>query len=387
MKVSIVLDKRNRKKDGTYPVKIRVSEGKRQVYINTSVSVESCQFVSESERVVGCRLERVYNEKLQTMKARITEKALKLEIVGKGIDSIRGEIEQDITDDESELFRNVLCEHLGTLSNERTHGVYNQTVVRLKKWLGDSYDSLCIKNIDKKWLEAYCSHLRGRGVKDNTISIDCRNIRTLYNRAIDCGYADANSYPFRSFRIPHQKTRKRSLTIEQLRRLIDAPLKGNMAKYRDLFMLSFYLCGMNMVDILNLESVSSGVIDTLRTKTGQPIHFTIQPEAMEIFGRYSGKRFALDVMDSYSDHLDFVRLMSRGLKRAGDRNGVICSEISVYWARHTWATIASYLDVPERTIATALSHADNSVTGIYINFDTRKVDDANRKVIDYVLGR
>lgn len=385
MKVSIVMDKRAVKKDGTYPIKIRVTEGKRQMYVNTSVSVPKENFVNE--RVVGCKLEKVYNERLQMMKARITEKALTLDIGGGGIDSLREDVRGMRNEEGSALFRDVLGDHLSTLPNKRTHGVYNQTVVRLRKWLGDRYEGLRMTDIDKRWLESYCSHLRGRGVGDNTISIDCRNIRTIYNRAIDFGQADANSYPFRSFKIPHQKTRKRSLTIEQLRRLIHAPLTGNRAKYRDLFLLSFYLCGMNMVDILNLESVTSGVIDTLRTKTGQPIRFSIQPEAMEIFERYKGRGFALDVMDSYTDHLDFVRLMSRGLKKVCDEKGDICPDISVYWARHTWATIASYLDVPERTIATALSHADNSVTGIYINFDTRKVDEANRKVIDYVLGK
>lgn len=384
MKVSIVLDKRNRKKDGTYPVKIRVSEGKRQMYVNTSVSVSKENFVNE--KVVGCKLEKVYNERLQMMKARITEKALTLDIGGGGIDSLREDVRGMRDEEGSALFRDVLVEHLSTLPNKRTHGVYNQTVVRLRKWLGDRYDALKISDIDKKWLEAYCSHLRGRGVGDNTISIDCRNIRTLYNRAVDSGEADANSYPFRTFKIPHKKTRKRSLSVEQLRRLISVKLEGRKAKYRDLFLLSFYLCGMNMVDILNLDTVSGGRIDTLRTKTGQPIQMAIQPEAMEIFNRYKGKNYALDVMDSYTDHLDFVRLMSRGLKKVEDDDGLICPDISVYWARHTWATIASYLDVPERTIATALSHADNSVTGIYINFDTKKVDEANRRVIDFVLG-
>ena len=384
MKVSIVLDKRNKKRDGTFPIKIRITQNKRQIYINTSVSVEAHNFVSESEKVVGCRLERVYNEKLQTMKARILEKALRIEMTGGDISSIR-EDEKDEGTEDSALFSSVLSDHLATLANTRTHGVYNQTVVRLRKWLGDRYYALKISDIDKKWLEAYCSHLRGRGVGDNTISIDCRNIRTLYNRAVDSGEADANSYPFRSFKIPHQKTRKRSLSVEQLRRLIRVKLEGRKAKYRDLFLLSFYLCGMNMVDILNLDTARGGRIDTLRTKTGQPIQMSIQPEAMEIFNRYKGKNYALDVMDSYTDHLDFVRLMSRGLKKVEDEDGLICPDISVYWARHTWATIASYLDVPERTIATALSHADNSVTGIYINFDTKKVDEANRRVIDFVL--
>ena len=61
-------------------------------------------------------------------------------------------------------------------------------------------------------------------------------------------------------------------------------------------------------------------------------------------------------------------------------------KLSTYWARHTWATIAAELDIPKETIAAALGHGlGNTTTAIYINFNTKKVDEANRRVIDYVL--
>lgn len=65
-------------------------------------------------------------------------------------------------------------------------------------------------------------------------------------------------------------------------------------------------------------------------------------------------------------------------------DGVIRDDVSPYWARHTWATIAAELEIPKETIAAALGHGGNSVTDIYINFNQKKIDDANRRVIDYV---
>ena len=60
--------------------------------------------------------------------------------------------------------------------------------------------------------------------------------------------------------------------------------------------------------------------------------------------------------------------------------------MTTYWARHTWATIAAVdLDIPKDTIAHALGHGNNTVTDIYIDFDQRKVDKANRRVLDWVL--
>ena len=59
----------------------------------------------------------------------------------------------------------------------------------------------------------------------------------------------------------------------------------------------------------------------------------------------------------------------------------------LYIARHTWATVAASLDIPKETISEALGHSIGSeVTSIYINFDRKKVDEANRKVIDMVNG-
>ena len=60
-------------------------------------------------------------------------------------------------------------------------------------------------------------------------------------------------------------------------------------------------------------------------------------------------------------------------------------ELTTYWARHSWATIAASLDIPKETIAAALGHGGNTVTDIYIDFDVRKIDEANRRVIDWVL--
>ena len=87
--------------------------------------------------------------------------------------------------------------------------------------------------------------------------------------------------------------------------------------------------------------------------------------------------------------------MGTGLKQIGPvvRKGLggkkerqpLFPDISSYWARHTWATIAAELDIPKETISAALGHEIGSeVTSIYINFDRKKIDEANRRVIDYL---
>ncbi len=72
-------------------------------------------------------------------------------------------------------------------------------------------------------------------------------------------------------------------------------------------------------------------------------------------------------------------------KRGKKKYGPLFPHITTYWARHSRVTIAAELDIPKETIAAALGHGGNSVTDVYIRFDERKIDEANRRVLDYVL--
>lgn len=117
---------------------------------------------------------------------------------------------------------------------------------------------------------------------------------------------------------------------------------------------------------------------------------------MEIIERHRGQEYLLDVCDRYKDHLEFIRHMNHELKKIGKmvRSGrggkkkitPAFLELSTYWAMHTWATIAAEIEVKEATISRALGHMpENKSTEIYIRRNRKKVDVANRKVIDWVL--
>ena len=62
---------------------------------------------------------------------------------------------------------------------------------------------------------------------------------------------------------------------------------------------------------------------------------------------------------------------------------------ALYIARHSWATIAyNDCNIPVDVISQALGHSiGNKVTMVYINTDSKKVDAANRKVIDFIKAK
>ena len=249
--------------------------------------------------------------------------------------------------------------------------------------------------MDLDWLRRFEKWMKDSGMKINAYALHLRNIRAVFNYAID--EEITTMYPFRKFKIKKEETAKRCLTPEQVALLRDYDCEEHQKRYRDIFMLMLYLVGINAVDLFNLKQLVNGKVEYNRAKTGKLYSIKVEPEAMEIIERYKGENWLLNILDTYSNYQDFLHRMDIGLKQIGPvtRKGLggkkerepLFPDISSYWSRHTWATIAAGLDVPKETISAALGHEIGSdVTSIYIKFDQRKIDEANRRVIDYLNG-
>lgn len=120
----------------------------------------------------------------------------------------------------------------------------------------------------------------------------------------------------------------------------------------------------------------------------------IEPEAAELVEKYRGARYILSFLDNRTDYLQFIRQCNHALKCIGthSRQGLaptgtpLFPALTTCWARHSWATIARSLGVSIDDIALALGHGDgHSLTHIYIDEGLSKIDEANRRVLDWVL--
>lgn len=393
--VKFYLDKRRQKKDDTYPIKLNVFHNK-QIMIATQLSASEKEWngneysvraqnykprnivargiINKAETVIFT-LEQ--QEKLKST----TDKALKKLIE----DAISSKVENQKT------FLYYLDEFVSKKTNQGTKSIYTTTRNKIEE-----YDSHCtFESMDKSWLENFEAWM-AKTMKVNAYAIHLRNIRSVFNYAIDEEYTTL--YPFRRFSIKKEETRKRSLTAEQLRLLRDYPCEEYQIRYRDMFMLMFYLIGVNAADLFNAKhsALVNGRFEYKRAKTGKLYSIKVEPEAQAIIEKYKGKDYLLNIMDEYGNYKDFLHRMGIGLKQIGEteRKGLggkksrnpLFPDLSSYWARHTWATVAAELDVPKEVIAHALGHswANSTTTDIYIRFDMKKVDEANRKVIDFV---
>lgn len=397
MKATIILDKRRERKDGKYPIVLRIFN-KSYLFLGTGYNGTDSTFKDgaftkkESNfKLKNIALSEMLNqvEKLFiSINGSITDKKLRdlinSEILNKELGKIPKTIER--------YFVDYLDEFISSKQKEGTKTVYTTTKNKINR-----YDpQATFETIDKKWLERFEMWMIKSGMKTNAYAIHLRNIRSVFNYAIDNEYTTL--YPFRKFKIKKEETRKRSLSVEQLQILKDYPCEEYQVRYRDIFMLMFYLIGINAADLFlaKPDSIENGRLEYKRAKTGKLYSIKIEPEAMEIINRYRGNSYLLNIMDEYKDYRNFLHRMGIALKEIGNMERVgrggkkvrepLFKDLSSYWSRHTWATIAASIDIPKETISEALGHSIGSeVTSIYIKFDHKKVDEANRRVIDHIL--
>ena len=289
----------------------------------------------------------------------------------------------------------------------RTREIYTSTIDKIMHYDAKA-SRLSFDDITKSWLDGFETFMADtEHLAPNTIAIHLRNIRAVVNDAIDNDIT--GTYAFRKKKIKYQATPKRSFTLERLQELWNYPVEPFQQKYVDAFKLSFLLIGINVVDICKLtsENIVDGRLEYIRSKTGRFYSIKLEPEAIEILERYKGKQLLFGPAEGFAKYKTFSNSLDRGLKNIGPVRQLPNTDwkrgskkhryhvgrssafpgISIYWARHSWATIAAEIDIPDATISAGLGHGHgDKTTAIYVNFRQRKVDEANRRVIDYVLG-
>lgn len=395
MKVHLFLDQRRPAADGRCPVKLSAywqENGKKcRIFIPTGVSIQPSQWDAVRERdkrsATNNALLAAYLDKVK----QFTTDCINNGTQAKGT-ALRAYLDAPTPTDDSLL---AYAQHIAGLKRStNTKKLYTSTIAKLRAYAGDKADRLTFSDITPTWLAEWDAWM-AQTLSINGRAIHLRNLRAVFNAAINDERTTA--YPFRRFKVKQEQTRKRSLSVEQLRQLRDYPCEPHHRMYRDIFMLMFYLCGVNAADLLEAtpDQLHDGRLEYRRAKTGKLYSVKVEPEAQEIINRYKGTGHLLSIRDRYINRKNFAFRMNHELQEIGEMKRVgrggkkvyvpLFPDLTAYWSRHTWATIAASLDIPIETISAALGHSYGSpTTAIYIAFDQRKVDDANRRVIDYV---
>lgn len=396
------------KDDGTYNVKVRVTHNRKVKYISTQEYVKKHEVTKKmliKNQDVEDSLNRIikgYRDKCRKLGERV--RAISIE-----------ELIKELTKpDESERFDinfiefgRLKADEMELSGRKGSADNYRTTLNSLIRFKGR--ENISISEITARFLDDYSKWLISsksptkRDIGNRAISLYAGYIRALHNMAKkeyneeDLGAIRIPWSPFSKFTIPKQPvTRKRALTKDQLLNIINFKTgkqrRAELAK--DVFILSFFLIGMNTADLFDCKEYKGGRITYKRAKTKDRrldealISIKVEPEALPLFKKYIGSDRVFRFNKDYSTRENFNGAINKGLKKIGAAIGV--NDLEFYAARHTWATLAiNEVGIDKYTVHTALNHVDNSmrVTDIYIKKDWRIIDKANRKVIDYVKDR
>lgn len=388
----IILDKRRHSEDEECQLKLRITQNRKSVYISLGFALRQSNFNEETLKVTGVHnakeLTSLIEQRLIAARHLIIQlsnsgslDSLSAEEIKHKIEVAYGMVEEEETTNNIGVtdFNSFYAAQIEKKKAKQTKALYLQTLKEIDRFTHNT--TLKFEDITKQWLEQFDSFLSIKSPSLNARAIHLRNIRAVFNAAIDDELT--TNYPFRKFKIRTETTRKRSLTAETIREIAFRKIDNeNVAYARDMFILSFLLIGINTIDLYNLKGIDSeGRISYKRAKTNRQYDIKVEQEALEIIKRHRGINTLVDLADRWkANYRHFTEKADTWLKE-------LHSDISMYWARHSWATIAAELDIPIETISAALGHSmGNKVTAIYIDFNRRKIDEANRKVIDYVFN-
>lgn len=378
-------------KNGTAPLYICVNHASSSCYIPMpGVRLKSSQWDKTKKKVINHPQADTINSVALSTLGKANEAVMQLGSVrGLSTAKVRDKIAEYIypSEDVDTGFIAVMQSYTNQCDKPNTKDKFVQTVTHIKRWLGTKgARSLQFADITPDWLQNFDRYLINYCPAVNSRSIHLRNVRTIFNFALNHQLTTA-PYPFRQYKIKSQPSNPTPLTLEQLRLLWSHhPHTSAQAYALDIWRLVFALIGINLVDLANLQAISQGRINYTRQKTGRLYSIKVEDCAKRLIQAHRGRNTLVDILQHYKDVHVATSMLNRHLKDIASDLGL--PPITTYTARYTWATLALSIDTPIEVISQALGHSyGQAVTLGYIMPDRRKVDDANSKVLGLIVSQ
>ncbi len=379
--------------NGKFPIFLAITKQRFVSYIKTDVFIDDIYQFDDAKRCVCFRKDQaILNKRLVFLMGMYRER----------LDAITNVDDHTCTQIKYILEQKKRQEKMITL-----HELIEERIIKLEKEGRKSYADMnrcTIKLIDKQGIGSYAIKTLDHQAVNNSmqwlqqkkysgayIQMQYVHLKAAINEAMDGNLVKYETHPFKKIKVPKSRIRLMDITVDEFIRIREFKTKYKGLNFgKNLFLLSFYLCGINFADLVNVQITSDMLIyerkKTLNTRRGEKaIGFTIQPEAMVIINKYKSRTGYLN-FGYKSSYKTLQRYLDRCLKALAKEVG-IKTDFSYYSARKTFAQFGSELGVNDSVIKYCIGHSveNNDPLYNYIRVKKKQADRAIRKIIDYTI--
>jgi len=399
--IVVSLDTRRAKKDGTYPLVLRIGHNERTTSIPVGISLLEKDWDAEARTIkksyTGTSNVTHLNNLIQKKKTEAMDAVLKLHEDDKletlSVKDVKHKIDKKSSSGSfyefamNEIKELIKANRLGTARSYKG-------VVSVLKTFHPGKD-LLFREITYNFLVRLETHHRANGNQLNGLAVYMRTIRALYNKGIKAGVAEEKRYPFNDYKIKTVPTQKRALDWEFLKKIIDLRIQPDepFFKVRNYFLASYMMYGMNFKDMAYLEKkdVINGRIVYRREKTSKLYDIKITENLKSILEYYilqsPASKYIFPIIKS--DNLiaqdkeitEARKRYNKKLKSLAEKCGIEMT-LTSYVSRHSFATQAMVSDIPVTAISTMLGHSSLKTTQIYLKaLPSNILDEYNSKIL------
>lgn len=286
-------------------------------------------------------------------------------------------------------FARKLIAELKQMDKNRISYHYSAALNRFIRCIGK--EEVAFDDFDAPLIENYECKLKAQGLCPNSTSYYMRNLRAIYNKAVEQGLTEQRN-PFKRVYTGIAKTVKRAVPLGIVKALRDMDLRHDPAagQARDLFLFSFYTRGMAIIDVafLRKSDLKNGNLIYRRQKTGQQLTIKWEAPMQEILNRHTVKDsdFMFPLIDPkkpdyYGQYRKAYNKLLRRLRKIGETLG-LPEPLTFHRSRHSWASIARDNNVPISVISEGMGHDSEKTTRIYLaSLASSVVDEANSLIL------
>lgn len=401
----VLLNKVRQKQDGTFPLVIRITYDRKSIYLPLGYNMAEKDFDAKNQRIrpsskIASNITRLNNgirEKLKKIYDTVTRLEEEGKIESLSMSSLKKEIEgKSVGNMDFFDFIDSLIKDLKKAGKYGNAEIYSTLRNKIEKFHGKN--SLPFRQINYAFLKKLETQHYASGNTAGGLSVYLRTLRAVYKKAIKHGIAKENHNPFNDYSIKNGTPKRQFLNREQLETLKDTSMEEFfLARARDLYMASFYLRGMNWMDmaLLKGENIQGDFerITYIRAKTKNKLFsIKVTPALKQILLNYNNDVIEKDDylfpiltkdVSKYQIHETIKNKRKRQniyLKRLAERLEI--PSFTIYSARHTYANILKRSGAPSNVIQDSLGHATEAMTQAYLSsFETNVIDDYDAKIM------